>query len=227
MIDAEVNINSGATDTPCSRVSGKPVSGPCSQVALTVAQQAAFITLGTGNTILEPSPTLFHMPFVALVTDANGNPVPNVVVELNLIALKYWKGQFTALYDPVTLAFQRWVQASSIQCDNEDINRNGILDPSEDINGNGKLEPGNVVSIPGSVTTDANGFAAFNVEYPQNYNLWAKVELEGRATVSGSEASKTTTFVLKALAADMENEKQEPPGFFSPFGIGSSCTDPD
>src|SRR5206468_124841 len=54
------------------------------QVRLTVAQQALFVILGTGNLILTPSNTQFAQPYSVLVTDANGNPIANATVELTI-----------------------------------------------------------------------------------------------------------------------------------------------
>jgi adhesin/invasin len=228
IIDAEVTTDIG--DTPCGRdIDAVPISGPCNQVPLTVAQQSLAITLGNGNEIVVPNTTVFHMPFVVLVTDANSNPVPNTTVELNLIPLRYRTGTLFQIF--IDGNFEEWGRDIDDTCPNEDLltgdsskDRNGILDDDgtcsgEDANCNGILDPGNVASVPGTVTTDANGFAEFNVEYPQNHNHWVEVELEARTTVAGSESSTTMSFFLEGLASDFETEPP-PPGVTSPFGTG-------
>ena len=50
---------------------------PCDRVALTVARQQLFVTLGTSHLIATPLPTQYAKPYSVLVTDANGNPVAN------------------------------------------------------------------------------------------------------------------------------------------------------
>ena len=67
-------------------------NGPCDEVTLTVAQQSLRLTLGTGNTIIEPDATRFQYPYSVLVTDANGSPRANITVNLSLFTLRYHKG---------------------------------------------------------------------------------------------------------------------------------------
>ena len=176
------------------------------QVSLTVAQQALFVTLGTGNLILTPSNTQFALPYSVLVTDANGNPVTNATVELTILPTQYSKGIYAQVCPPGAGWFQ---QVSVPLCDNEDINSNGILDRTpidEDVNGNNKLDPGNVAtgSVPGGrVTTDASGFAFFNVVYAREFATWVEVALKARATVAGSEGLSQAKFFLRGWRVTM------------------------
>jgi hypothetical protein len=130
-------------------------------------------------------------------------------------------------------------------------NFNGILDPGEDgcgiVNGvaypsspvvapytcnptgnlNGKLDPGaTAVASPGNVTTDATGSVNFNVIYPESIATWVDVELIATATVSGTETSASVIFNLPILA-DYLKGPGDPPGQPSPYGIATSCTDPN
>lgn len=106
----------------------------------------------------------------------------------------------------------------------EDRNNNGILD-GEDTNGNGRLEPSNVVSVPATIQLDDQGTGQFNLTYAQQYANWIRVELRAVASVSGTEYGETQTFDLPGSAADFSDEKVEPPGNPSPYGISTSCFD--
>ncbi|MDN3575785.1 Ig-like domain-containing protein [Chitinimonas viridis] len=63
-----------------------------STARLTVAGQALFVRLGTGNTIDVVSATEYGMPYTAIVTDAAGNPVANAEVTFSVVPVKYYKG---------------------------------------------------------------------------------------------------------------------------------------
>ncbi|MFZ4790889.1 MAG: beta strand repeat-containing protein [Candidatus Competibacteraceae bacterium] len=209
-------------------VAGFPVIG---EVTLTVAQQALFITLGTGNLIAEPTTTTFALPYSALVTDTAGLPVANAVINLNVVPVAtstglnaYGKG-----YWQVTKgATPPWSQVITAGCLNEDLNQNGILDPGEDFNGNGRLDPGNVATVSKtSLTTDATGFAYFDVLYAQQYAQWVREELTARANVAGSQATETARFILPILASKLAAEGVSPPGNPSPYGFATTCANPN
>jgi hypothetical protein len=160
IIDAQV-VGIGDCDVTAPR------PRPCDTVTLTVARQALFITLGTGNEIFESTPTNYQLPYKVIVTDVNSNPVSGVRVELNLIPLRFFKGNYVELLDPDTQAFIRWVTDPSAVCENEDLrtndptkDRNGILDGGEDLNGSGVLDPGE----------DLNGNGVLDPEEDRNGN---------------------------------------------------------
>lgn len=193
---------------------------------LTVAQRELFITLGTGNELTEDA-TRYFFPYNVLVTDAAGGPVANAQVSLSIIPLSFSKGFYE-----FPVGGNRWIQNTTAgPCPNEDINRNGILDPGEDYNNNQptpRLDPGNVVTLSqATVTTDADGFALFDLVYAQQFANWVVVELTARASVSGTEATEVLVFALEGIASDFTDENTEPPGNPSPFGDSNSCFDTD
>jgi hypothetical protein len=128
---------------------------------------------------------------------------------------------------------------------------NGVLDPGEDGcnasgipwngtalgtgeacnasgNGNGKLDPGvTAVASPSSVTTDSTGTANFDVIYPESDALWVKVQIIATATVSGTETTASTEFVLPILATYLTTTTSTPPGYPSPFGTATQCNLPN
>jgi hypothetical protein len=201
-------------------------AAPPKQVRLTVAQQALFVTLGTGNVVQTPSNIQFALPYSVLVTDANSNPVANATVELTVLPTRYRKGIYAQNGPPCTA----WVQMGSSTCASEDVNHNGVLDLSpvdEDTNHNGELDPENAASVPGSIITDAAGFAFFNVVYAREFAGWIEVDLRARATVTGSEGLSHAVFFLPGLASDYTNCSVPPPGVVSPYGMAATCTNPN
>ncbi len=221
---AVVNYTAGTSSTPENGVIIRAtVSGlPSRNVTLTVAGTQVFITLGTGNTVVEPDPTTYELPYSVLLNDISGLPVANRVVTLQVFSTTYSKGFYT--WNGTV-----WVRTVTVTCPNEDLfypvgdirRNNGILDPGEDTNNNGRLDPGNVAapSVP-SVTTNASGFGFFNVVYAQQYANWVGVQLVARSQVGGTESVAAENFVLIGVSTDFNKEDVSPPGSPSPFGVG-------
>ncbi len=209
---------------------------------LTIAKGAASIVIGTTNKIavvtnngLEIG---YALPVSVLVVDSNGNPVPNAVVDLGIYPVHFYTGS----RDTSTT---NYAAVYSAKFRNEDVNRNGFLDPGEDgakgwssplalpgdatdltwYNGaegsladvtsgtpNGRLDPGGVASIPASVSTDADGMAAFTIKYAKSYGNWIDIEVTASTRVFGdlSTAKYSTNLPV------MENDE---PYSNSPFGF--------
>jgi hypothetical protein len=212
-----------ASSTPSAldgvKITGRVFGAPASvngTAALTVGSQTARIVLGTGNEIVESEDTTrYELPYTAIVTDNAGNPAPNADLRLTLTPEFYMKGFYLPGGPP-------WAQLITAVCDNEDINRNGILDPGEDINGNGILDPSNVGAALSTPELDEQGIASFFVNYPQDRGNWVNVRLTARARVSGTEATEVARFTLPISAADAESDGG-PPGFVSPYGAVGRC----
>jgi hypothetical protein len=170
-------------------------------VDLTVARQALFIRLGTGNTLFEIGTATYAKEWVILVTDVDGNAIANKAVQASVRSRQYIKGQL-GWADPPGV----WTYAGNapVFCPDEDSNKNGILDIGlgEDANLSGKLEAGNVAlvaAVPESasltapcatagaqgtaanVTTNSQGRARVCVFYPQNYAEWVESTLTAKA----------------------------------------------
>ncbi len=203
-------------------------AGATDQVDLTVAQRAVFISLGTGNTVEEPSQSQYKKEWAIQVTDAQGNGVNLVNVSVSVLSERYWDG--TRFWNGKSWETLTGVEAlPAAGCADEDINRNGVLDPGEDLNANGRVEAGNrvtaVARVGGgsTVTTDTNGFALVDLYYPQDLAYWLEVTLEASATVQGTEARKAATFLLEGASSDFTSENVAPPGLVSPFGVDGNC----
>jgi hypothetical protein len=218
-IDATVVGTPGATDS----------------VNLTVARRELFIALGTGNEIEEPNTAQYRQEWIVQVTDADGNGVDLVELTVGVLSERYWDGTRVYYSPPGAWLTQLGVEALPLAgCTDEDRNRNGIVDPlplpDEDFNGSGEIEAGNVATVApqnpgpnGEVITDANGFAAIDVFWPQDHALWVEVTLEARAAVQGTETRASATYRLPILASDVSQQNQSPPGINSPFGTDGSC----
>ncbi len=66
--------------------------GVTADVELTVADKALFIKIGTANVIFEENDVLYRYPYSVIVTDASGNSVPGVSVELSITSTLFEKG---------------------------------------------------------------------------------------------------------------------------------------
>lgn len=192
-----------------------------SDALLTVNAKALFITIASNNTI-EKLSTTYRKTFSVQVNDANGAPVPNQSVTMSYWAPWYFKGVMK--FDEVWKRDLNTVSA----CRNEDLNRNGILDPGEEdpaVNGqsnrNGILEPGlPAVISPATVVTDAAGSAEFTITYGQQFAQWFQIDLTAKAIVAGTESSGVYSLLAPLAAEDATSETVAPAGYISPFGTG-------
>lgn len=203
--------------------------------SITIGGQALRIVLGTGNELLEPNTTTYQLPYVAIVTDAAGNPAPDANFRLSIRALAYQKGTKPPADTDGDGMADRYVPLYAVGgptlqfgagCLSEDANNNGILDAGEDVNNNGQLEPGNPATVPASVTLNPDGTAEFNVTYPQNFSQWVRVRLRATVEVQGTEAVEDAVFVLPVLADDVDEIGVSPPGEISPYGTANNCSMP-
>lgn len=196
-------------------------------VLLTVSRRELFISMGTGNTILEiNADTQYQIDFAVQVTDASGNGVPNVRLALSILSDRYVKGLRVAAAPPAT----GWGTQVNAICDDEDLDNDGVLDldQGEDQNGNGRIEAGNIALVtPLDATTDANGTALISVRYPQEFAYYVYVTLEARTSVQGTEFVRSSSFVLPGEAQDFNSSTTAPPGPTSPFGTANSCLNPN
>lgn len=226
---ARVTYTAGAAESASQavEVTAKLQSNPSSvfdDVQLTVAERQAFLVMGTDN-LLNTAPQQYIKTFVVQVTDIEGRPAGGIPVQARVRSESY----VTGTYALAGTTPDRWVQVVDNTCDDEDINRNGILDPGEDRNNSLELEAGNIATVvpsDGTLVTDADGFVRVDVVYPQEYAQWVEVELTVEATVSGTEHARSSTFFLPVLKPTLTNTAVAPPGTPSPFGEVGPCNAP-
>jgi Bacterial Ig-like domain (group 1) len=112
-------------------------------------------------------------------------------------------------------------------CITEDPDNNGIMEDDYNLP-NTVIWPGQVASTDvGSAVTATNGTAAVNVIYPKDHAGYVAVMLTATATVQGTQSSTSTSFWLPLLTSDVNQSSQVPPGLYSPYGMGSLCSDAD
>ena len=210
-------------------IRGVPLPPPVvtGTTTLTVSGQSLQVRLGTDNTVgTTPLPQNANVKtYVAIVTDAAGNPVVNTTVQFALRPSRYRKGFFVP--DPTGIF---WVQNITATCPNEDLNFNGILDPGEGLVAwpagvTPALLPGAVASVNATAVTDTGGAATATLTYAKSYSLWTEVTLEARTSVTTNDPPTQQTFFLPGVANDYDNVLENPPGQPSPFGINTSCAD--
>jgi len=188
-------------------------------VNLTVAQQEVDISIGTGNQIEEPNTADYLKEFSVRVTDSQGVGVANVDVQLSVFSKTYVKG----IYVPDTIN-DVWAPLASAFCQDEDVNRNGQLDPGEDFNNSGSIEAGNVATVaPGSIITDQNGFGLVELSYAQEFGSWVEVTIQAKAAVTGTEFLETEDYTLEVLRSDVALSNSPPGGLVSRWGQTPDC----
>ncbi|MDM8557803.1 Ig-like domain-containing protein [Candidatus Parabeggiatoa sp. HSG14] len=176
---------------------------------LTVAAKDLFVVIGSGNELVKDEGRRYKVFHSILVTDSNGTPVNDAEVILSIYPLEYLARDFSV-------------------CLNEDINRNGLLDPDEDTNNNGRLDPGNVITVDNLTLVTGTqeeggtpGFADFDVIYAIQYAQWLTAEITARTKVAGSEDSSVIRFTTACEATDALS-RQCP--LINPFeGGGKNC----
>lgn len=160
-------------------------------VAIVIGGTAGSITFGEAVVLAETAgDTMYQHTRSVLVADSNGNPVQGALVTLSLWPEAYYTGGGCVV--------------SSKKIPNEDINENTALDVGEDANGDGALWPVNSAAgtIPGTVTTDANGLAVFEHIYTKSNAIWTHARLRAKALVQGTETRSQVTFRLVPLEKD-------------------------
>jgi len=192
-------------------ITGTAPSG--NSVLLTVGAQALSVAFGPASVLGESvDKTLYVQAYSVQVTDANNNPVPGQVVTLRMRPVAFSVGT------PCTV--------TATYC-SEDVNGNGSLDAGEDgtrtattetttgacpvlpplVSGavDSNLTPPNSDGggIPATVTTKADGTAAFNLTYLKGSALWVVNRLTATVSSIGTETSKSTIFRLAPTASDV------------------------
>jgi hypothetical protein len=196
---------------------------------LTVTSEPLNVTIGTNATILVGTLT-YTKQFNVSVVDSSGAAKPDVNIVASVDLPVYRKGQYA-------VGANGWFKTGALPsgdeviCQNEDTNRNGVLESGEDINGNGALEPRKAdvrVSLL-SNKTDAKGSAILEVTYDQDHGSWVDAVITVSASgISGTEGR--AVYVLSPVPVDVtqvRNTGATPAFFRSPYGVTASCTSPN
>ena len=196
------------------------VSNSSATARLTVTKKSLFISAGSGNALDGSDSSTYRKTYTVFVTDAAGNPVPDVIITAAAWPKLYYKG-----YLQYSDAATSWVVAQQQECPNEDQNRNGMLDANEDENKNGHLDPGIPLNLSTGGKTDSTGTTTVTLTYPRDRANWLNVELTIRGNSSGTEATYVGYTLLPGLFSDFNRKDVSPPGVNSPYGQANVCSD--
>ncbi|MFM2289337.1 MAG: hypothetical protein RL684_2480 [Pseudomonadota bacterium] len=214
-------------------VRGTAITGT---VSVTVGGQTVFLSLGTGNTVdINQGLAVYQITYTVFAVDATGAALANVPITLSVLPVAYGKGalgcpggtNWTPVY--TTAANDPAAYSGRTLCKNEDTDYTGNINSlvGKDYNTNGKLDPGNVAVVaPSSASTNAAGRVDVTITYPRDHSYWVMVSLVAKTTVGGTESSATSTFLL--VGADVDYKCNiGPPGPVSPYGIATTCANPN
>jgi Bacterial Ig-like domain (group 1) len=213
------------------------VSSIASTANLTVASRQVSIRIGTGNTIGDEL-TRYKFPWNAVVVDSSGAPIENAIVTVQVVPVGYLKGSWKQddLFGWSATAFETDLDGNyvlvgglrrevpAVFCSSEDsVRQDGTLQTGEDVNNNGKLDPGNVATSdvdPAGKPTSANGFMDFNILYAKSFARFARVRIDLRVRVDGTESLASETFTLPISDADAKSPSAPviPGQLAGPFG---------
>lgn len=209
------------------------------KTTLTVISDSLSVTIGTNDLISEDETKLKYVNrFVVQVVDSSGLAAPDVQVSVSVDLLQYLKGVYVLGLN--SQGRQLWLQQVAANCDNEDLNRNGVAEvfsngAVEDANnsfnltaGRPALEPRKAdvaVSFEGSSKTDSNGVVVVKIEYPKNVASWDIYNLVVTASgVAGTEGRANYVAQLSVPAEVINKFDTAPPFIVSPYGVQTSPT---
>lgn len=176
-----------------------------------IGGQAGSIAFGQATSISTLNSATYSWPMSVLVADAAGAAVANADISLSLWPIAWSTGGACA-YDA-----DNGINLGTFW--GEDINENLTLDAGEDgyrryyasgtlATGPGTLDgvltPINSAAgtVPSKVTTDENGVATFNLNYPKQSAIWTVVRLRATTKVQGTETRSELILRLAATTSD-------------------------
>ena len=191
-------------------------SVPSYSIQIVIGGTAASVVIGASTEIAtNDSETIYIFPMSVLVADSNGNPISGATVTLSVWPSSYHTGYWTSDNNVVITGGGN----------NEDVNKNLIMDSGEDVNGDLELTPPSSAAgtIPGSVITDEFGVANFELVYVKNSAVWIEDEITASTMVLGTESISTRTFWLPCQVGDEEYLQDSP---YGDYGIVQVSIDP-
>ncbi len=180
---------------------------------IVIGGRAGSVAFGQATVLAEANnATNYVLAMSVLVADVNGSPAPaGTVVNLSAWPIAWSTG--------VACFFDADNGTNKGTFLNEDANENLVLDPVEDgarvfyankaaVAGgtkDGIATPSNSAGgiVPGTLTTDANGVATFNLTYGKTSAIWIVTRIRARTVVQGTEAVSEIQFRLPALQSDV------------------------
>ncbi len=194
-----------------------------------VASGVSLAILTNGILGQDDTKNIYSMSLVVQVVDASNQPITGSTVVGSIDIPRFYRGNYgvsggkwaPGVYNDNTLTT---VVAGRQSCDNEDVNRNNVMESAEDVNGSGALEPfkASVTIAPtttGSNVTDSFGKAYFTLQYGENYASWEDVVLTFTTTVEGTEGHASYPTGLPVPASTLSAVTVDPPFKISPYNV--------
>jgi hypothetical protein len=217
----------GLTVRACWSENDFPI-GACPNAAtatLTVISEALSVSIGT-DALLQVDAQSYVKTYTVQVVDSSGLAKGGVQISPSVDLLRYLKGEWVVSGD-------KWAKVQRAICDNEDLNRNGVLQvysngAVEDANSTGSLEPRKAdvaINFVGSSTTNSDGQVKLKITYLQSVASWLEFKILVAASgVAGTEGRTSFQGVLPVLADAVADPAKEPAFRLGPYGIQASPT---
>lgn len=211
----------GLTVRACWSANDFP-AGTCPNAAtatLTVVSEALSVSIFT-DALIQVSDQSYIKTYTVQVVDSSGSAKGGVEISKSVDIVRYFKGEWQVVGD-------KWVKSQRASCDNEDLNRNGVLEvysngAVEDANSTGVVEPRKAdiaISFVGSSSTDSSGQVKLQIRYGQNVASWLEFNILVAASgVAGTEGRTNYQGVLPVLAAAVSDTDVEPAFRLGPYG---------
>ena len=199
-----------------------------------VASGVSLAVLANGVLSVDNTKNIYSLNFVVQVVDASNQPISGSTVTGAVDIPRFYRGIYAlgaTAWSPVidvrsgTAGSYVYTPVSGSQsCDNEDVNRNNVMESGEDLNGSGALEPfkASVTITPtstGSDVTDSFGKAYFTLQYGQNYASWEDVIMTYTTTVEGTEGHASFSTGLPVPSTVLTTLTSTPPFATSPYNV--------
>lgn len=211
----------GLTVRACWSANDFP-AGTCPNAAtatLTVVSEALSVSIFT-DALIQVADQSYIKTYTVQVVDSSGSAKGGVEISKSVDIVRYFKGEWQVVGD-------KWVKVQRASCDNEDLNRNGVLEvysnaAVEDANSTGMVEPRKAdiaISFVGSSSTDSSGQVKLQISYGQNVASWLEFNILVAASgVAGTEGRTNYQGVLPVLAAAVSDPDVEPAFRVGPYG---------
>jgi hypothetical protein len=205
-------------------------AGTCPNAAtatLTVVSDALSVSIFT-DALIQVADQSYIKTYTVQVVDSSGSAKGGVEISKSVDILRYFKGEWQVVGD-------KWAKVQRASCDNEDLNRNGVLEvysngAIEDANSTGVVEPRKAdvaISFVGSSSTDSNGQVKLQISYGQNVASWLEFNILVAASgVAGTEGRTNYQGVLPVLADAISDPDKEPAFRLAPYGTQASAVVP-
>jgi hypothetical protein len=220
------------TTTDCTGVN-EHVSSAASLTVVSSGVSLAVFTNGT--VVVDDAKNIYAMSVIVQVVDASNQPISGSTVTGAVDIPRFYRGSYSVISSRWTPgiytrsgspgAYTYTANPGFVQsCDNEDINRNNIMETGEDVNVSTSLEPfkASVAIVPtstGSNVTDSFGKAYFQLQYGENYASWEDVVMSFTTTVEGTEGHATYPSSLPVPSTVITTTTAEPPFKISPYNV--------